>query len=214
MSNVTLQSGLKILNAEDRLLRFCKEEYDYYDGIPDCRPTEITPIDVLATFSVNSRIGGANGIRQIHRDMARTCNPLLQRIPIDADLLSFDPALEQVKCLLSAAMVDQVLVSRATKVLHRKRRAIIPMLDSVVIDHYVAAIRMPWLKGKAGESNRKVSLEVGMTVLPVFREDLRSAVEDVTALRTELFRQGFELSHVRTLEILIWTETERSGYYR
>src|SRR5207245_1478207 len=51
----------------------------------------------------------------------------------DADLLTFEP-LDAVVELLSAAMKARyVLLASATKVLHRKRTGLIPVLDSVVV---------------------------------------------------------------------------------
>jgi hypothetical protein len=57
---------------------------------------------------------------------------------VKADLLTFDPDLEEFRELINAAVqARQVLVPVATKVLHRKRRGFIPMLDTVVMGHFV-----------------------------------------------------------------------------
>jgi hypothetical protein len=50
---VSLPSGLSIPDPTDRMLRFCREEYPYYDGLPSGDPDRIEPLDVLATVAVN-----------------------------------------------------------------------------------------------------------------------------------------------------------------
>jgi hypothetical protein len=61
------------------------------------------------------------------------CDSLLAKIPIDADLTSYDSQLTEFRQLIHAAVTaPQVLAAVATKVLHRKRRNLILMLDSVL----------------------------------------------------------------------------------
>ena len=67
--DVTLSDDMEIERATTRLLCFCREEYDYYDGLPRGHPDHIEPSDVLATVSVNSSITSAAQVRQIHRGM-------------------------------------------------------------------------------------------------------------------------------------------------
>jgi hypothetical protein len=49
---VSLPSGLSIPDPTDRMLRFCREEYPYYDGLPSGDPDRIKPLDVLATVAL------------------------------------------------------------------------------------------------------------------------------------------------------------------
>jgi len=129
----TLPSGLTIpANAEARLLKFAKAEFAYYDGIDDLSPNEITPVDVLVTWSVNSNIRGAKLVRDIHRGMVEKCQAFLPSLPVNLNLTNEDWQPEVIEKLLEeACSIRGVLVAVATKVLHRKRRALIPMLDSV-----------------------------------------------------------------------------------
>jgi hypothetical protein len=208
-------SGLtfSLVEAESRLVRFCREEYIYYDGIADQSPARIEPIDVLATVAVNSFVNNAVSIHNVHRGLARQCDSLLLKIPVDADLMSYDEPLTEFRQLIGAAVqAPQVLVAVATKVLHRKRRNFIVMIDSVLIKHYATAMKHPeWIE----KSQVKMSAaEVAVEVMKAFREDLRHAYTRLIALRTRLAKAGFELTPLRILEILVWTETETNGYYR
>ena len=55
---------------------------------------------------------------------------------------------------------------------------------------------------------------VAVEVLKGFREDLRQGHPLMEAIRAQLLKAGFDLTPVRILEILVWTETEMNGYYR
>jgi hypothetical protein len=93
------------------------------------------------------------------------------RIPVDADLRTFDPELASVRALFDAACaVRGVLMPVATKVLFRKRRGLIPMLDNVVLFAYLDALGRKALKGQS-QDGRKAG-GVGVFVLKAFRRDL------------------------------------------
>jgi hypothetical protein len=211
----TLPSGLifSLAEAESRLLRFCREEFAYYDAIADQMPLRIEPIDVLATVAMNSRVNEASLIRAVHRGLAGRCDSLLARIPANANLMTYDPQLAELRDLIHAAVqTPQVLIAVATKVLHRKRRDFIPMLDNVVIKHYATAMkRLDWIEKS---QYKATAAAVAVVVLKAFREDLRHALTWIVALRTSLANAGFDLTPIRILEVLVWTETEPNRYYR
>jgi hypothetical protein len=214
-----LSSGLAFSfeEAESRLKRFCREEFAYYDAIVDLVPNRVEPIDVLATVSMNAFINKntflASLVRSVHRGLAGRCDSLLARIPVNADLMTYDPLLTEFRDLMHAAVqTPGVLVAVATKVLHRKRRNFIPMLDSIVMKHYLTALkRLDWIERC---QLKPTAADVAVEVLKAFREDLRQALPQIIALRTSLANVGFEMTPVRILEVLIWTEREPNGYYR
>jgi hypothetical protein len=213
--SINLTSGLSfsLAEAESRLKQFCREEYAYYDAIVDLVPSRVEPIDVLATVSVNSGVKEAARIRSVHRGLADRCDMLLPKIPFDADLMIFDPQLRQFRELLHAAVQTRhVLVPVATKVLHRKRRNYIPMLDNVMINHYAAAMNQPRWFGKS--QSKATAAAVAVEATKAFREDLRHAMPHIAVIRTSLASAGFDLTPVRILEVLIWTQIEPNGYYR
>ena len=90
-SSLTLASGISIDDPYGRLLRFSREEYEYYDAIPDLEPHRIVPIDVLATWSVNSNLyvirpavkikDPATKLRGVHRALAEACDSVLASVP-------------------------------------------------------------------------------------------------------------------------------------
>lgn len=151
---------------------------------------------------MNSFVNNAAKVRRVHRGLAERCDPLLPSIPAEADLTSFDPDFALTGRLLeSACQAWGVWIPVATKVLHRKRRRLIPMLDTVVVDHYLKAFGERKLRSSA-------------TALGWFRDDLLASLSELKGLEERLHSAGFQLTPVRILEILIWSEVEPQGYYR
>jgi Family of unknown function (DUF6308) len=177
--------------------------------LPSGDPDRIEPLDVLATVSVNGFYNAnAATIRGVHRGLAAACNPLLPAIPPDPDLLTIDPSFTDVAALLLAAIgVPRVLIPVATKVLHRKRPNLIPMLDNVVLAHYFG--RLP-----PATQDKTRAAGAAIEALERFRADLTAVRAEIDAVVADLAAAGFLLTPVQVLEVLLWTEVEERGYYR
>ena len=172
-------------------------EYVYYDAIPSQDPDHITPLDVLVTVAMNSFVNSAVAVRTVHQGMAEVCDPLLANIPEDADLRSFN--IGAVEGLLHTAIQCKgVLLAVATKVLHRKRRNLIPMLDSVVMRYYADALGKPQLLTHAIESKAKAAA-AATPVLEAFRADLLDVAEQLHELQSSIRSKGYCISDVRML---------------
>jgi hypothetical protein len=210
--DISLPSGLNVRDAESKLLRFSNREYAYYDGIPSTEPNRITPMDVMVTNAMNSNVNSAGKIRIVHLGLDCAWRPILYKIPEEANLLDDSLEEELIKQLFTASCsVKHVLLPVATKVLHRKRRNLIPILDYVVLKHYV---------GKSGVAKAQNKLnvpgiaDVGIEALKKFRYDLRATQDSIQTACEFLAKKAYHLSHVRVLEALIWIESEPRGYYR
>ena len=141
MSDLELPSGLVVRRVEQRLASFLEEEWLYYDAIADGTPNDITVTDVLAPIFVNAYFQRQRDtLRGIHRGLAGACNELLAKISVEADLRAIDAPMDELRELLAAAVaVRGVLIPVATKVLFRKRRGLIPILDNEIIRYYAWA---------------------------------------------------------------------------
>jgi hypothetical protein len=208
-----LASGCTIERPLDRLKWFCQGEYVYYDAIPSVDPNRIDPLDVLVTVAVNSFVNFATKVHGVHQGMAANCEPILATIPEDADLVDLDRWSGSLRELLHAAVqIQGVLIPVATKVLHRKRRSLIPMLDTVLIRHYLSAPEYKALL--PGTESKDKAANVAMEALRLFQDDLLQAHSEIEDLQQQLAVAGFPLTAVRVLEILVWTQTELAGGYR
>ena len=58
-------------------------------------PNRVEPIDVMVTIAMNSFVNNATIVRLVHRGLAVRCDAILYRIPVNADLLTFDPQLKE-----------------------------------------------------------------------------------------------------------------------
>ncbi len=213
LNALELPSGCAIERPYERLLVFSQAEYAYYDAIPSSDPDVIEPLDVLVTVAMNSFVNTAVKVRLVHQGMAANCGPLLPTIPDQADLLELEHWRGPLRELLHAAVkAPWVLIPVATKVLHRKRRSLIPMLDSVVLRHYLSGPEFKALL--AGTENKARAADVAMEALRLFRDDLLARRSEIDALRERLALGGFQLTPVRILEVLVWTQTEPAGGYR
>jgi Family of unknown function (DUF6308) len=103
------------------------------------------------------------------------------------------PALRQL--FDAFADIRGVGFSKMTKALHRKRPALIPMLDSVV----QAYLADDDVGAHAPFGERAIALVRG------YKQDLDSNRGALGSLRRELSRRGVELTEVRILDLLIWS---------
>jgi Family of unknown function (DUF6308) len=208
-----LASGCAVERPFERLLAFCEREYAYYDAFPSVDPNRIDPIDVLVTVAMNSFVNSAAKVRLVHQGMRSNCEAILAAIPKEADLVDLDLWAGVLRDLLHAAVqAPWVLVPVATKVLHRKRRSLIPMLDTVVLRHYLGAPEYKALL--PGTEKKSKAADVAMEALKLFRLDLIGAQEQLAEIQERLADSGFHLSKVRLLEVLVWTQCEPAGGYR
>jgi hypothetical protein len=149
----------------------------------------------------------------VHRGLREACDPLLLGIPITADITAEEDPTDDVVRLLDAAVQTRfVLLPVATKVLHRKRPRLIPILDQVVMDHYLGAmgrdVLRPWTQDK------KRAAEPCRVVLEAIRSDALEAAPLLREVQIELADRGYSLTTLRILDILVWTQVEQRGYYR
>lgn len=209
LSCITLPSGLCVYRPSEPLLRFCRDWYSYYDGVPSSDPDSIDLLDVLVTVSMNSYLTG-DRVRAAYPEIAHRCNHLLAKIPLDANLLSFDLSFDQMHDLITTSMqIRWVGVAVATKIFHRKRPFLIPMLDRVVVTYYGTGLARTICDG----TDKVASAKASRTVIEAFRRDLEAVREPINTLCSELEQNGFHLSPVRVMEILIWTQNEKGHRY-
>jgi len=185
-----VMAGRSITDVEDTLRRYCglpwsggEPEvwaYAYFDAVHDDFPDEVMPVDVLAAAAVHPKLT-RNDLAWFagHRE---ALDSLLSQLP-DIDLADADLALLNGLPALAARGIELSLLS---KVLHRKRPGLIPMLDRALTSWYRQRL-----------SSR------GATAWPelvgVLAEDLRGNADSLSRLR-----QVAPLTDLRIADIVIW----------
>jgi len=83
----------------------------------------------------------------------------------------------------------------ATKILHKKRPGLIPMLDTLLVGHYRRRL-----------STRAETLGgYGVNLMKLFREDLCAVLREVTALCEIAAERGRPVTPVRMLDHMVWS---------
>lgn len=210
-SSISFASGVSIQNPLGRLTHFLSEEYPYYDAIPDASPNAIVPLDVLVATGINAFIGNASAtrIRKVHRGMATQCDSILSAIDLSWDIANIDSVGPIVDIIAAACPVESVLSAVASKVLHRKRRALVPVIDSVMAEHCCSK-RVANVLADSNVPTKKLKSAL-QSFLDVVQADVRGSQSDLSALQGAIANTGWQLSTLRIHDILVWTERNLSA---
>jgi hypothetical protein len=123
----------------------------------------------------------------------------LRTIPADASLTETRvPWAELTRLFDAFADIRGVGFSKMTKALHKKRPALIPMLDSVVQAYLATDV-----SGTFGEQATEL--------VRSYKQDLDRNRASLRALTRELARRGYDVTEVRLLDLLIWSASSASG---
>jgi hypothetical protein len=158
-----------------------------------------TSFDELHLRSAN-RGGARISAAQIAAIVARrpAIERALTRIAADASLTAATAAVpwSSLRELFDAfADIHGVGLAKATKALHPKRPALIPILDSVV-QRYLAEDDLG-TDAPFGER--------GLALVRGYKRDLDRNRTAMRAIQRELAKRGYDLTEVRILDLLIWS---------
>lgn len=202
--------GLPLADADDMVRRYCGLSwrrganetwaYRYFELVDDDAPDTVGPVDVLAATALHP------GLRQSdlawfwqHRD---ECARLLEGLPPDLDLGdATSPVVLAVQSLPARLAGTGVELSLLSKVLHRKRPRLVPMLDRTLLDRY-----RPYLPGRGAQSWAQL--------VEVLRGDLANPANVVTLTSLSASLAG-ELpvvpTHLRIIDIAVWMNMRAKG---
>jgi Family of unknown function (DUF6308) len=197
MSTIVLRRGVVVEKPLELALDFLTR-YSTYEGHDSSRPAAFDERDLRLANRGGARIS-ATEIATI-LDRRGEIERALQEIPPDASLTGPASRVQWIPLtqLFDAfADIRGVGFSKMTKALHRKRPALIPMLDSVV---------QAYLASDDVESRSPAPFgERATDLVRSYKRDLdhnRSALREI---QRELARRGRETTEVRILDLLIWS---------
>jgi hypothetical protein len=197
MSTIVLRRGVVVEKPLEFALDFLTR-YSTYEGHDSSRPAAFDERDLRLANRGGARIS-ATEIATI-LDRRGEIERALQEIPPDASLTGPASRVQWIPLtqLFDAfADIRGVGFSKMTKALHRKRPALIPMLDSVV---------QAYLASDDVESRSPAPFgERATDLVRSYKRDLdhnRSALREI---QRELARRGRETTEVRILDLLIWS---------
>lgn len=189
MSELTL-ARRPIPDADDLLRRYCglpwsgsEPEvwaYSYYDTLHDQDPHDVGPIDVLAAAALHPNFTRAD-LEWFARHR-KTLQDLLAQLP-NIDLADADTAVLNTLPTLAGSGVELSLLS---KVLHRKRPKLIPLLDRTLTG---------WYRRQLSTQGAAAWAEL----VHALAEDLRGNADELAPLRSIA-----PLTDLRIADIVIW----------
>lgn len=193
-----LRNGVEIADGLTTALEFIAKDgtYQTYDLAPVLQDNILTNQDVRTANRIIARMSD----RVITAILAHA--PMIQgalsHISPSASLMAADEeipwaGLEQL--LQAMTGIPEVGLARATKVLHKKRPALIPILDEVVAG-YLREVERP--------SRRRDFVHNGLDLIREYKRELDANARNLRIVRDELAMRDFVLTECRLLDIYLW----------
>lgn len=187
-----------------RVFRYCGIEWDghppetwayrYYDAI-ETDPAVISPEDVVCAGALHP--GLSRNDLSWFWDHRAQLNDWLEQFPVDEQLRTADESTIDALAELPSRF-DGPSLSLLTKVLHRKRRWLIPMLDREVID---------WYRPMTGQRR---AVDAWEPLLHHLRDDLEANRNMLAEPRVVLLLlHDVLVTDLRTVDIVIWMAGQR-----
>jgi hypothetical protein len=197
MSTILLRSGLEVDHPLELALEFLAA-YSGYEGHDTSGPASFDESDLRLANRGGARISAAEiaAILERRGEIERA----LSKIHPDASLLeaaSSVPWVPLTRLFDAFADIRGIGFSKMTKALHRKRPALIPMLDSVVQAYLTRDDPGSGSSGSFGE--RATALVCS------YKRDLDRNRSVLHEIRGELASREYSLTEVRILDVVIWS---------
>lgn len=194
-------------DAERKLLAMLRHEWELYDGVAVPRDNTLRLDEILLSIMMNSRLDAAEKVRSIWNGR-RAVEAALARIPPEASLCDESMDWDALADLLQVfCEIKWAGWAVATKILHKKRPALVPIYDSVMVQYYSDRVKPPIRWGTP--TGLRLVRE-----LQVFRQDLLVCHDRIEELFAAAAANGWPISPIRALEAVIWIENEPKAYYR
>jgi Family of unknown function (DUF6308) len=196
-ARIILRDDVEVEHSLDIALAFF-EAYSSYEAGDRSRPNSFDERDLRRANRGGARISGAEIEAILGR--RRAIERSLRAIPPGASLANAAgsiPWSPMTRLFDGFADVRGVGFSKMTKALHRKRPALIPMLDSVV---------QAYLAGGDSETDPSGSFaEQATALVRSYKRDLDRNRPALRELKRELAIRNYATTEVRILDLLIWS---------
>lgn len=198
MIEITLANGKSIDDCLEKVLVFCRDDASYqsYDLLDIAQDNSLNDLDILAANNIRAQMDG-RAFLSLKRNRAKI-EAALKSLPVDVAL--DDPWLDEqsmwkaIENAYLACWDEHVRQARITKVLHKKRPQLIPLIDSVVvIGRYYEGYPGP-----------KVGVPGMMGVSQRIRQDMMRNAGPLRELQKALEEREINLTRVRVFDILLW----------
>jgi hypothetical protein len=197
-----LRHKLTIVNV-DRLLRgYVSRRYWLYDGVRVPQDRHLGVTEIALANMVNSRMSGntAEEIWCIRHEIGKALADIPTKITTDQPVVRSVLGEKGIERAVAAmCKVRRVKLATATKILHKKRPSIIPILDRVVESYY-------WKNRERGEYRMEDWGVYAVALIKAFHQDLQSVADQINELRKWTVSNRTPLTECRILEVLMWIQ--------
>jgi hypothetical protein len=196
-STIILRGGVEVEHPLELALEFL-EAYSGSEAYDSSRPASFDESDLRRANRGGARISATEiaAVLQRRGEIERA----LRRIHPDASLAdakSSIPWIPLTRLFDAFADIRGIGFSKMTKALHRKRPALIPMLDSIVQAYLTRDD--PWTSSSGPFGERAAAL------VRSYKRDLDRNRFALREIEQELASRGYRLTEVRILDLLIWS---------
>jgi hypothetical protein len=197
MSTIILRGGVDLENPLELALEFLAA-YSSYEAYGSSGAASFDESDLRLANRGGARISAAEiaAILERRGEIERA----LRRIHPDASLADATSSIPWIPLTLlfnAFADIRGVGFSKMTKALHRKRPALIPMLDSIVQTYLTRDDPGMRSAGSFGER--------ATTLVRSYKGDLDRNRSVLREIQRELASREYRLTEVRILDLLIWS---------
>lgn len=194
-TQLDLPSGLVIEAIPEKLNGLFSRWYEIYDAVHVARDSVLRPEEIALCIMMNSRMSGNTGLAVWEHRAA--IEAALPHIPPEADLAAADVPWDGIQALLDPFQdIPRAKLGIATKILHKKRPGLIPMLDTLLQGYY---------RGRLGKARTSTLGGYGVNLMKLFREDLLAVLPEMTALCKIAAEQQKPVTPVRMLDHMVWS---------
>jgi len=197
MGTIVLRGGVEVENPLELVLEFL-HAYSSYEGFDTSGPASFNEGDLRLANRGGARISAAEiaAILERRGEIERALREIQPDATL-ADPTSSIPWIALTRLFDAFADIRGIGFSKMTKALHRKRPALIPMLDSVVQAYLT--------RGDPGMHSSGSFGERSTALVRSYKRDLDRNRSVLHELQRELASRTYRLTEVRILDLLIWS---------
>jgi hypothetical protein len=206
-----LRNGVVIADPLTDALSFIRSDgtYQGYDAVAS-DPWDLSEVDLHLANRMIARMGRAEWAAVLsRRDQVRAA---LEPVPVSASLAEPADKVPWDSLRRLYASLDDlpgIGLARATKILHKKRPALVPILDEVVVRYLRSVSRLlgPRLT-RTGRMDRDLVVSVAgsqaLELTRAYHDELQGVLRVLSCVQAELGRRGYGLTECRLLDIYLW----------
>jgi len=207
MAKMTAIPQLPVLKCDQLISLFCHNDSSYrnYDLANVSQDNQLTSADIRLSHKMGARF--SNKLIQQLLNKGTAISKQLSQIPSSISIFDSNGKIpwNSLEQLFQVCNMYGMREANITKILHKKRPDLIPILDSVVVQKYLEPLCVA-----NGNSTLNLPIEKKMILhLQQFKR-----VADAKKLILKKLSAKYKLSEVRILDIILWTYFSQPVWFK